>query len=389
MFVTAAAFATATVAQTESVIHSFPSGNYPYARLSESATGILYGTTYYGGNGYGDVFQLRQKRGVWSEHSIYAFNGGNDGQNPFASLTQDASGNFYGTTRNGGDDGLGTAFSLTPAGRSWSESIIHTFSGGSDGDQPLADLSFDTATGVFYGTTSSGKEKGACGTVFELSPSGGGWTETTLYSFQGGTDGCTPQTAVHKGTKEGNLIGSTTDGGHAGDGTVFMLAERNGVWSESVLYSFSGGSDGAHPGDLDINSKDGSVFGVAAGGGARGAGVVFELSQVKRHWRQSVIHSFGLGIDGKEPVGIHLEESTGTLYGSTTYGGTNDYGSVFKLTPNGSSWTESILHSFGTTTGDGLYPESRPIEDPTTGALYGTTSEGGQYGGGAVWTISP
>jgi uncharacterized repeat protein (TIGR03803 family) len=290
-------------------------------------------------------------------------------------------------TRYGGSYGLGTLYSLALVNGVWNATDLHDFTGGSDGDEPDGDLLMDKTTGAFYGTASSGGGSSGCGTVFELAESGGTWTFTTLYSFQGGSDGCIPEVALHEeGKKPGTLFGTTTYGGTANAGTVFELAETNGLWTESVLYTFTGGNDGGNPFDIAVD-QEGNVYGVASSGGAYSAGAVFELSKLHRKWQQSVLYSFKGGTDGGDPVGIHLEHSTGTLFGTTQSGGTKDAGTVFKLVPNGDSWTESLLHSFGTK-GDGLYPATGPTEDPRTGVLYGTTVDGGRHGGGTVYTIT-
>lgn len=373
------------MAQTESVIYSFPANSGLYSRPFQDKIGALYGTEYYGPKKNGSVFQLVEAKGVWKEHSILRFDG-RKGANPLAGLVQDGSGTLYGTTFYGGKYRGGTAFLLAPAGGgSWSETVLHDFGRGSDGSEPDAAL-FVGTTGIVYGTTSHGGGHRDCGTVFQLTQSGGTWTESTLHSFQDGSDGCHPDAALHLGQQERTLFGITEYGGPDNDGTVFMLKKKHAVWTESVLYGFTGGSDGAFPADVYVD-QDENLYGVANSGGGGGYGVVFELTK-HDSWQQSVLYSFH-GSDGSAPVGMCYDKATRTFYGTTIFGGSYDDGTVFKLVSNGSSWTESLLHSFGSMANDGVYPGDRPIEDLKANVIYGTTLNGGQYGGGIVWAISP
>src|SRR5205823_808568 len=173
-------------------------------------------------------------------------------------------------TRFGGAQNNGTVYSLAGGG-GWSESVLHSFSGDSDGAQPLGLLVQERTTGSLYGTASAGGDFG-CGTAFQLAQSNGNWSYSTLYFFRGGADGCTPFPQLRPGPKPGVFVGGTT----FGNGTLFQLKQSNGVWSESTIYTFTGGSDGAKPYDLDA-SGDGTIYGVAHVGGATNKGVVFEL----------------------------------------------------------------------------------------------------------------
>ena len=267
---------TSTWAAThEQVLHSFnqngTDGFYPSAGLIFDAAGNLYGTTPAGGSGCvpyfgcGTVFELTPTAYVgWTERVLYSFCVGNcdDGSQPFAGLIFDAAGNLYGTTHRGGGFNLGTVFKLSPNGNGgWTETVLHSFSYGTDGIYPSAGLIFD-ATGNLYGTTTeggtgSGCGNDGCGTVFELSPNGnGGWTETVLYSFcsqTNCTDGATPVAGLILDAV-GNLYGTTNAGGNFFSncpylcGTVFKLSPNgNGGWTETVLHSFGSFADGASP----------------------------------------------------------------------------------------------------------------------------------------------
>jgi uncharacterized repeat protein (TIGR03803 family) len=365
----------------ESVIYDFPANSAPQARLDQDNAGNLYGTTYSGGQGNGTVFQLSERRGAWKEKTIDSFTGTN-GRFPIAGVTGDPDGVVWGTTEIGGKHNFGVVFSLAPAGTGWTETVVHSFSGGTDGRQPMGNLMRDSASGNFYGTAAFGGAKN-CGVIFQVTPP---TTETTLYAFQGGSDGCAPQSALHDGPKNGTFVGVTHYGGNSNAGTLFVLAPVNGGWKETVLYTFTGAADGGYPIDIGVD-KSGNILGVAASGGAYGQGAVFELSLALGHWTESVLHSFRNAFgDGAFPVGIQLQKSTGVIFVATAQGGSQNLGTVLELTPNGNSWSETILHSFGRGL-DGAMPMSRITMDATTGAIYGTTSAGGQSNGGTVYTI--
>jgi uncharacterized repeat protein (TIGR03803 family) len=367
-------------AATEQVLFSLPSNAAPYGRLETDATGALYGTAVYL-DGYGAAFRLKQHSGAWQYKKILDF-GGKRGAYPAAGLVEDRlTGIFYGTTQEAGRSGGGTVYALVPAGRGWNRTVLHSF-GGADGTDPVGSLLRDKATGNLYGTTYAGGAHG-CGTAFQLVQSNGSWTFRTIYAFRGGSDGCHPYTQLRSRTKTGTLIGGTIDG----NGTIFQLKEKRGVWRESVIYSFTGGSDGWHPFDLD-GSGDGTIYGVAVGGGVYGLGAVFQLTPYHKTWKYTVIYSFGGGGDGIEPSGINFDASAGVLYGTTDRGGKWDMGTVFQLSNNGGIWKETVLHSFRGGS-DGADPVSRPIVDGTTGTLYGTTIAGGAANGGTVYAVQP
>lgn len=368
-------------ATTEKVIYNFPANSYPYGRPDQDSHGALYGTAYEL-DGSGAIYRLKQKSGVWGYKTLFDF-GGSRGAFPFSGPLIDRSTEIlYGTTLGGGNANDGTVYSLAPAGRGWNETVLHSFTG-SDGYEPYPLLTKDKATGNLYGTTYYGGTYG-CGTFFQLAPTNGNWTFTSLYSFKGGSDVCNPFTQLKPGAKAGMLIGASL----SGNGQLFRLKETHGVWSEQVIYSFTGGSDGADAYDLDASSGDGAVYGVTESGGQYGKGVVFKLTPNLKRYTYSVIYNFRGGTDGADGVGINLDAATGYLYGTTNVGGTANKGTVFRLVPNGNSWTETVLHSF-TDGADGASPASRPIVDRTTGALYGTTVFGGQNNGGTVYTVQP
>src|ERR1039458_10243465 len=391
--IAATLFVTSTWATAqEKVLYSFyggTDGNGPEAGLIFDAAGNLYGTTGAGGTANaGTAFELTPTAGGgWTEtvlHSFTPYYG--DGTGPSAGLIFDAAGNLYGTTRGGGTYGAGTVFELTPAGGgSWTEKVLYSFGAyGTDGVVPYAGLIFDAA-GNLYGTTNAGGTYYQYGTVFELTPAGGGnWTETVLHNFvANGTDGYYPWAGLAF-DRFGNLYGTTQDGGTYVVGTVFELTPAGGGnWTETVLHNFNNnGTDGIIPLAGLIFDAAGNLYGTTTEGGTPGGGTVFELTPAGGgSWTEKVLYNFNYnGTDGWGPqVGL-VFDAAGNLYGTTPWGGTYTDGTVFELTPAGSGgWTETVLHNFNEFgNGDGYYPLAGLILD-AAGNLYGTTSVGGTY----------
>jgi uncharacterized repeat protein (TIGR03803 family) len=338
-------------------------GNPPCGLISGgkglfSAKTRFYGTTQIGGTSdLGTVFAVGT---TGFETVIHSFAGGSDGAYPLASLIADSMGNLYGTTEEGGAYGFGVVFELTPGG---TETILHSFAGGSDGAYPFASLIMDGA-GNLYGTTLLGGT-GGDGTVFEVSAG----TESVLHSFAG-SDGAYPAASlVMDGA--GNLYGTTSEGGAStncsgGCGTVFELAGG----TETVVHSFSG-SDGATPEAAVIISGGANLYGTTQAGGANGAGTVFEISG--KH-KELVLHSFGAGSDGAYPVSAIIKKS-GYFYGTTFGGGTNGSGTVYKLPDKGGA--DTVLYSF-TGGSDGASPEGGVLYEG--GSFFGTAYAGGDAG---------
>jgi len=249
---------------TETVLHSFDSGTGTPYGLTADRAGNLYGFSGEGRYGYGMVFELAPDG---TETALYSFKPVKHGYLPLGSLLIDKKGNLYSTTSLGGQVDLGgTVFKLAPDGK---EKVLYSFTAGSDGGGPSAGVIRDSA-GNFYGTAGNYGNNNCdygCGTVFRLAPDG---TETTLYSFTGGSDGGWPYNGVIADSA-GNLYGA----GSYGKGTIFKVASDG---SETTLYTFSGGSDGSDPNALIMSSK-GHLYGTTYSGGANGYGVVFEFSQ--------------------------------------------------------------------------------------------------------------
>ena len=331
-------------------------------------------------------------------HAFQAPGDSGDGGSLYSSLTLDSAGNAYGTTVDGGAYNAGIVYELSPeGGGQWKETILYNFKGGSvDGSGSHANLVFDSA-GNLYGTTVGGglTAKGCgsgCGIVFKLSPSadGGEWTETILHEFTGGSDGGVCYSGVIMDSA-GNLYGTNIVGGVDGVGTAYELSPTsNADWQETVLHSFSGGHDGAMPFAGVILDQSGNLYGTTQGGGTAGVGVAYELTAAG-NWKETILHEF-LGLeaaDGANPNGLVFDQS-GNLYGTTVGGGKFNPGTIFRLSRHGSEWKETVLYSF-TAGNDGAYPSAAPTLD-SAGNLYGTTLWGGPAGdtvGGVAFELVP
>ena len=402
-------------AQQETVLHSFGNsatqdGTYPEAGLIFDAAGNLYSTTSEGGiHGDGTVFELSPREGGgYTETVLHSFGSTDtDGIYPYyGSLLLDGAGNLYGTTPEGGIHSDGTVFELSPReGGGYTETVLHSFGNPAthDGQNPYAGLIFDTV-GNLYGTTTGGGMYNR-GTAFELSPNGsGGYTETVLHSFGNGTDGSGPEADLIM-DRAGNLYGTTVAGGihhtcsSGGCGTVFELSPlEGGGWTEAVLHSFGNGTDGVNPLAGLIFDAAGNLYGTTQAGGIHdicygGCGTVFELSPRQGSgWTETVLHSFNDvedGQDGWYPAAGLVLGAGGNLYGTTQFGGIHGWGAAFKLSPNqDGGWTDTLLHSFIDNGTDGYYPVAGLILD-AAGNLYGTTPDGGIHGGGTAFELVP
>ncbi len=406
IFAIALFLTSARAADHQTVLYTFgnpPDGTSPAGNLIMDAAGNLYGTTYQGGIycrvGCGTVFELSPTTaGKWTETVLHNFGNGNDGATPNGSLIIDAAGNFYGTTNAGGISGVGTAFELSPSqGGSWTETVLHNFGNGNDGAYPDGGVIRDAA-GNLYGVTMQGGIY-AEGTVFELSPSeGGGWTETVLHNFGNGNDAAYPGASLIMDAA-GNVYGTTEEGGQGGGfcqsygcGTVFELSPSDGGgWAETVLYSFNG-SDGSQPDASLVMDAAGNLYGTTIQGGPYcapfGCGTVFELSpSAGGGWTETTLYNFKEQPDGALPESSLILDAAGNLYGTTTQGGSADYGTAFEISPRQSGWTETVLFSFDQLT-SGADPTSGLIMD-RFGDLYGATELGGTYYGGLAYKLTP
>jgi uncharacterized repeat protein (TIGR03803 family) len=397
-FVLTVAAIPAAQAQTYNNLYSFNGqngGKLPYAGVTIGPGGVLYGMTSEGGHSdYGVVYRLAHRGSGWILSTLYEFKGGSDGAFPYGGITFGPGGYMYGTTYSGGDGDYGTVFRMSaPPGPClttscpWPETVIYRFKGGSDGAYPIfSNVVFDQA-GNLYGTTTTGDTNGNAGTVFKLTPTGGGgeWTETILYSF---THGEVPYAGVTF-DKAGNLYGTTAQGGYTGGpcqnggcGMVYELTPSGSGWVEHTLYEFKAGADGAYPVGGVTFDPSGNLYGATSFDGA--ISTVWELLRSGSGWTFSTLCTFDVlgGPQGKPTVA-----AAGNVYGSVFDEDQQDSGLVYKLTPSGGGWTETNLVVFGQGN-NGRFPYGSVALD-ANGNIYGTTLEGGSQGNGNVWEITP
>src|SRR5580698_6372308 len=284
-----------------------------------------------------------------TEQVIYSFGGGSDGEYTDTELVVDGAGNLYGTSVQGGAFGGGTVFKLSPSGSGWTHTVLYNFTGGADGGEPYKGVTLD-AHGDLYGTAvtgGGGSCEGGCGVVYKLSNSGGVWTQSVVHTFTGGNDGSGPGSPVAL-DQHGNLFGTTPTGGAKGFGVVYEVKRgADGNWSLRVLHTFTGGVDGlGGSASRMLLDASGNFYGVNTVGGAHGFGNVFELTFSSGKWHLRTLYSFQDQPDGASPYGGLIIGKDGSLYGTTYYAGANDLGAVYKLTRANGSWTESVVYSF-------------------------------------------
>ena len=382
-------------AQSYSVIHNFTSaldGAHPQAGLTMDQAGNLYGTANGGGitggtcgnYGCGTVFEMAKKGSSWTVIPLYSFAGGNDGARPFMGVTIGPDGSLYGTTYQGGGGKCvtcGTVFNLKPRPPTqlspWTETVLYRFMG-ADGQHPEGTALVFDQTGNIYGTTSQGGTYGI-GTVFELIPSSGSWTESVLWNFGPSTqDGANPRGGVVF-DKTGNLYGTTWDSFYqkpeGTGGIVFQLTPSVSGWTENIIYRFTRGLDGGAVWAGLIFDRSGNLYGGTTWEGAGGGGTVFEMALSGDSWTFTTLYGLvGTGVECGVRGNLVMDQA-GNLYGTTLCDGAYNLGSVFKLTPSSGGWTYTSLHDF-TGGSDGANPYSNLVFD-ADGNLYGTASAGG------------
>jgi len=325
-----------------------------------------------------------------STEVIYSLMGDNDGEYTDTDLAIDSQGNLYGTSVLGGDFGGGTVFMVSPTENGWTHTVLYSFTGGADGGEPYKGVTLDSQ-GNLYGTAvtgGSGSCEGGCGVAYKLSNTGSAWTQTVIHAFTGGADGSGPGARLTV-DRAGNVFGMAPTGGDFGSGTIYQMHQRsNGSWAFRVIHAFTGGADGGTGSAGKMIFHGGHLYGAATTGGVNGAGTVFELTPAQGgSWTFRTLYSFKGQPDGVFPYGGLIFDSLGNVYGTTYYGGTNDLGSVYELSPRSSGeWKEKVLYSFNSG-GDGNSSISNLVFD-AAGNLYGTTSEGGA-GSGTVFTLTP
>lgn len=385
----------------EAVLYTFSNNSVstgPNSSLVMDSKGNLYGTTSMGFPD-GSVFELTPVAGGgWTEQTIFTFpESPEDGKIPMGGVILDKEGNLYGTTENGGDHGDGTVYELSPnADGVWSEKTLYSFGEiAEDGRQPEAGLIFDSS-GNLYGTTIYGGNDPS-GTVFELiRKPNDTWTEDVIWRFAGtSSDGCEPQSGLAIDAK-GDLFGTTVGCGTDHVGAVFeLMPQSGGGWTESILHNFCPAAtcdDGYMPQADLIFDKKGNLYGTTPYGGKYGSsnGAVFMLSPgADGAWTESTIHSFhGSAGDGTFPVDRLIFDSKGNLFGTTEFGGKAFAGIVFELLPSDSgTWTERVAYNFGLSSKTGGRAPVAGLILDTAGNLYGTASEGGVDNAGTAFEI--
>lgn len=331
-----------TPAGVHTVLYSFTGGadgGEPYKGVTLDPHGDLFGTAVAGGSGSCDggcgvIFRLTNSGGVWTQSVVHSFTGGNDGSGPGSPVAFDRYGNAYGTTPTGGAFGLGVVYQLNRSGTSWKFRVIHAFTGGTDGAGGSAGRLLIDYLGNLYGVCTSGGVNGF-GTVYEMSPTHGVWNFTTLYAFKGQPDGASPYGSL-VGDKIGNLYGTTYYAGVYDMGTVYKLTRTNGAWTETVLYSFKGGPDGANPISSLVWGRGGNLFGTTSAGGSASCscGVIFKMTRGSTgKWTESVAYSFPGTPDAGVAYNGMVADFAGNLYGATVNGGSADDGAVYEFTP--------------------------------------------------------
>ena len=317
---------------------------------------------------------------------VYTFPGAPNADGPDPDLAMDASGALYGVA-GGGSAGYGAVYKLTPSGSSYQETVLYNFQGGIDGEGPSGKLLIG-ARGAIFGTTQGGGASSGlgCGTVYRLRLANGVYHKTTLFSFTDCTSmGSTPYSGVIT-DRTGALYGTTYQGGQSGYGTVFKLTPTGQVYTETVLHSFAGGTDGESPWSSVVEGMHGSLFGTTIDGGEGYRGVVYEMAKVGSSYTEKVLHTFKGGKDGENPVAPLIIGTSGILYGTTLSGGSQGGGTAFSLTPTNGGYTERILFPFSPSFFDS--PRGGLLMD-ASGDLFGTTEAGGTLGWGTIYELIP
>ncbi len=391
----------ASVAQAQQfqVVHTFMNlgdGGNPYTGLTPYH-GKFLGTTY------STVFSLQSESGSWVLTPIFDFPGPpySGGIWPYGKVVVGPDGALYGTTYLGGlqggceSNGCGVVYRLQPPVsfcRSvqcfWTETVLHTFTGGVDGANPYSEVTFDQA-GNMYGAAPGGGNTACpsgCGVVYKMTPSAGGWTQSIIYNFTGGDDGYYPSGGLIFDSA-GNLYG-VASGGTGQAGIIYKLTPSNGGWTKTILHNFQEATDGGGPTYTLTADASGNLYGITFGSGPQGGGTVYEYSP-SGGGTFTLLYAFGMSYGEPDtPSGTPILDSAGDLYGTTAHSGRlfTDYGNVYKLSHSNNGWTETDLYIFNGRS-DGYFPYCSLVFDQQ-GNLYGTASMGGASFG-TVWQITP
>ncbi len=390
VFVLTAATTDAAHAQSFQVLFTFnggPDGAQPYAGVTVDRAGNLYGATHSGnaGTNWGNVYKLQRFNSGWVYKVLFTFDGTLLSRPVFG-----PDGTLYGTSPNNlAGYYYGYIYNLRPPVAAfchattcpWDPTILYHFAGGADGNSPrYGDVIFDHA-GNMYGTTAIGGNGN--GVVFEMTHSGNTWTEQPIYTFSG-PDGAKPYSGAIF-DNAGNLYGTTTQGGAFGHGAVYELSPSGGGWTEQVLYSFQNANDGSFPTGGLVFDQSGNLYGSTNAGGSGGGGTIFELTPAGGGWTYNLLYSF-TGGTGCGPWGT-LSMNGGTLFGTTVCDGAHNAGNVFKLTNSGGSWTYGSIYDF-TGGNDGKAPYCN-VNFDAAGNMFGTAFQGGAFNQGVIWEITP
>lgn len=384
----------AAQAQNYSILHTFTGatdGGMPYAGLTMDAAGNFYGATYRGGTeNFGVVYKLRRAGSGWVQDTLYAFTAGEDGAAAYGAVTIGPDGALYGTTYGGGGGicfgGCGIVYRLTPPATvckavscPWKETVIYRFGQTQgDGRMPLYGAPVFDRAGNLYGTTSYGGAHDS-GTVYELTRSGSGWTETILWNFDGPSGDMPLNGLIFDAA--GNLYGTTKLGGANYSGNVFELSPSGSGWSETTLFNFPGSTGGPVSG-LAWDAQ-GNLYGTTQGGGLYNDGTVFQLTPSAGTWNYTQLTYFQCcGGPGSTPT----LDSAGNVYVSTVGTGGDAEGVVLKLTQSQGTWASTVLHTFEFT--DGASPFAGVTLD-ANGNIYGTAALGGSDSQGVIFEITP
>ena len=387
----------ARAATATKVIYSFAGANdgeYTDTDLVIDSAGNLYGTSVQGGAfGGGTVFRLTPSGNGWIHTVLYSFTGGADGGEPYKGVTLDVQGNLYGTAVTGGtgscEGGCGVVYKLTNSGGSWSQSVIHYFSGGNDGSGPGAGLTIDNH-GNLYGMAPTGGANGL-GVIYRLNPdTSGNWKFKVIHTFTGGTDGATGS-AGRLLLHSGHLYGVATAGGANGKGAAFELTpSQAGEWNLNTIYAFKGQPDAGFPYGGLLLDASGNLYGTTYYDGANNLGSVYQLSPAATgQWKEKVLYSFKGGRDGQNSISNLVFDAAGNLYGTTSEGGAAcSCGTIFKLAPGANgTWTETVVHRFHGPP-DGAFAYNGMVAD-SAGNFYGATVHGGTGDDGAIYKFTP
>jgi uncharacterized repeat protein (TIGR03803 family) len=371
------ALAVASLAQTFTTLANFDGANGAspqYMTLVQGTGGNYYGTTTLGGAyGYGTVFKITAAGILTTLYSFCAQSTCLDGTYPYAGLVQGTNGSFYGTTSGGGANGnYGTIFKITPGG---TLTTLHSFNG-TDGQSPYSGLL--PADGGFYGTAFGGGPYGNYGTIFKITAAG---AFTTVYNFctqRSCTDGNWPSAGLVQAIS-GDFYGTNTQGGAYTYGTVFKITPAGAL---TTLYNFCAQEgvcpDGGHPYGALVQASNESFYGTTSYGGTKEAGTIFEITSAGM---LTTLHSFEI-TDGQYSYSPLVQATDGNFYGTTLDDGPLGSGTVYQFTPTG---TLTTLHAFGNADGARLYAG---LLQATNGTFYGVTSAGGSMNQGTIFNLS-